>query len=79
MKLDSIVDAIQSIGSLVELVRYAVEAMKRGQPERVADIIPEQLRTSIARAVAEARAREKFGASSSTTLAAPGEQGEGHL
>lgn len=75
MKLDPIVDAMKTIGSVVELVKYAIEAVRRGEPERVAAIIPEQLRTSIARAVAEARAAEKFGA---TTLAAPGEQGDGH-
>ena len=77
MKLDAIVDAMQSIGSLVELVKYAVEAVRRGEPERVADIIPAQLRTSIARAVAEAKAREKFSVSPAM-LASPGEQGDGH-
>lgn len=68
--------AITTIGNLVELVSHAVQAFRRGEYDRVEEIIPETLRTSVEKALADERAHQKFAVADDYVRA--GATGEGH-
>jgi hypothetical protein len=59
--MDTVREALRLIVLLTELVKTAVDASTSENPSRVEDVIPETLRTSIAKLNAELEAAKKFG------------------
>lgn len=57
----TIVEVIRLIRVLSELVGTAIEAATSENPDRVQDVLPEQLETSIAKLRADIEAHQKFG------------------
>lgn len=57
----SIIEIIRLIRVLSELVGTAIEAATSENPDRVQDVLPAQLETSIAKLRAEIEAHQKFG------------------
>lgn len=53
-------NALHTLDVLVRFVAFVVKAIKDGKPERVDKIIPIELRTTLARRLADAEAEEKF-------------------
>lgn len=71
-------NAISALRVAASLVTWIVEAIAAGKPERVEAIFPAELRTTIARRLADAKASERFAAREDVTVTMPVGQGEGH-
>ena len=51
---------LATIRTLVDLVGIIVDLIHRGEPERIEEILPAELRTTLAKRVADEEARLKF-------------------
>ncbi len=71
------VDSAIKVGEmLVELGKRVFRLIAQGKPERVERILPVQLRTSLAKALADDDAEEHF--ARQRAMIAAGARGEGH-
>ena len=65
--------ALDILTLLMDLGRHVAKAIADGKPERVEAIVPDVLRTSLAKAKADAEAEERFAASRAMVEGGPGE------
>lgn len=65
--------AMSVLRSLVSLVKLVSDAITDGKPERVSEIVPPSLATTLAKAVADAKAAEKFDAAGTLPMVLPGD------
>ena len=57
----AVLDVIQLARDLTGLAADVLQAFDRGDVQRVEDVLPAELRTTIAKGIADARARLKYG------------------
>jgi phage terminase small subunit len=60
-EIESIIEVMRLVRVLTELAENAIDAATSENPQRVQDILPPQLETSIAKLRAEIEAHQKFG------------------
>jgi len=55
-----VTEAVGIVRLLVELASIAIRDIHEGRPERVGEILPPTMRTTLAKALADRKAEEKF-------------------
>lgn len=60
MSADRIIRATSAIASISELLAAAIRALARGDYRRVEELLPDELRTSAERRLADERARDRW-------------------